>query len=235
MDFVFTVCDQAAGEACPVWPGQPMTAHWGLPDPAAVEGSDIAQWNAFRETLRALENRIKLFTALPIATLDRMSLAKEVQAIGHVLPDAAKGHAITIYHNPDCGTSRNVLALIENSGETPNVIEYLKTPPSRSELDSLIDRMGIPVRDLLRQKGTPYGELQLDNPALTDSELLDAMMAHPILINRPIVVTPIGVKLCRPSETVLGILPNPQRAAFTKEDGEAVIDARGNRIARPAP
>jgi arsenate reductase (glutaredoxin) len=143
--------------------------------------------------------------------------------------------SITLYHNPACGTSRNVLALIRNSGEEPHIIEYLKTPPSRGELVSLIDRMGIAVRDLLRRKGTPYDELKLDNPALTDGQLIDAMMAHPILINRPIVVTPRGVKLCRPSEAVLDILPNPPRGAFTKEDGEAVVDARGNRIARPAP
>lgn len=136
----------------------------------------------------------------------------------------------TIYHNPACGTSRNVLGLIRNSGEEPHVIEYLKTPPSRDELVSLIARMGIPVRDVLRQKGTPYAELKLENPALTDDELVDAMMANPILINRPIVVTPLGVKLCRPSEAVLDILPNPQRGAFTKEDGEAVVDARGKPV-----
>src|SRR5271166_5037018 len=117
---------------------------------------------------------------------------------------------VTIYHNPDCGTSRNVLALIRNSGEEPRIIEYLKAPPSRDELVSLIGRMGIPVRDLLRRKGTPYDELKLDNPALSGDALIDAMMAHPILINRPIVVTPEGVKLCRPSETVLDILPKPQ-------------------------
>jgi len=140
-----------------------------------------------------------------------------------------------IYHNPDCGTSRNVLALIRNSGEIPYVIEYLKTPPMRAELVALIDRMGMPVRDVLRQKGTPYDELQLGNPALTDSELLDAMIAHPILINRPIVVTALGVKLCRPSEVVLDILPNPQRAEFAKEDGEALIDVDGNRAVGPAP
>ncbi|MBW4023535.1 MAG: arsenate reductase (glutaredoxin) [Proteobacteria bacterium] len=138
---------------------------------------------------------------------------------------------VTIYHNPACGTSRNVLALIRNSGEEPCVIEYLKTPPSRSELIALIGRMGRPLRDLLRRKGTPYDELGLDNPALTDDALLDAMMAHPILIERPIVVTPEAVRLCRPSETVLDILPNPQRGAFSKEDGEAVVDADGNRVA----
>jgi arsenate reductase (glutaredoxin) len=143
--------------------------------------------------------------------------------------------SITIYHNPDCGTSRNVLAIIRNSGEELRIVEYLKTPPSRDELVSLIGRMGISPRDLLRQKGTPFVELKLDHPALTDDQLIDAMMAHPILINRPIVVTPLGVKLCRPSEAVLDILPSPQRGTFVKEDGEAVVDARGNRIARPAP
>jgi arsenate reductase len=141
-----------------------------------------------------------------------------------------------IYHNPACGTSRNVLALIRNSGEEPQVIEYLKTPPGREELASLIARMGIPVRDLLRRKGTPYDALGLDDPGLTDDQLLDAMMAHPILINRPIVVTPLGVRLCRPSEAVLDILPAPQQhGAFAKEDGEAVVDARGNRVTGSAP
>ena len=143
--------------------------------------------------------------------------------------------SVTIYHNPACGTSRNVLGLIRNSGEEPQVIEYLKTPPSRDKLVSLIGRMGISVRGLLRRKGTPYDELKLDDPTLTDDQLIDAMMAHPILINRPIVITPQGVKLCRPSEAVLDILPHPQRGAFSKEDGEAVIDGRGNRIARPMP
>jgi arsenate reductase (glutaredoxin) len=136
----------------------------------------------------------------------------------------------TIYHNPNCGTSRNVLGLIRNSGEEPVVIEYLKTPPAREELNSLIARMGITVRDLLRRKGTPYDELGLDDPSLSDEQLIDAMMTHPILINRPIVVTPKDVKLCRPSEAVLDILPNPQRGAFTKEDGEPVIDAGGSRV-----
>ena len=137
---------------------------------------------------------------------------------------------VTIYHNPACGTSRNVLALIRNSGEQPRVIEYLKTPPSRDELVTLIGRMGITVRDLLRRKGTPYDELGLDDPALTDDQLIDAMMAHPILMNRPIVITDKGVRLCRPSETVLDILPRPQRGPLAKEDGEALIGARGNRI-----
>ena len=142
---------------------------------------------------------------------------------------------VTIYHNPDCGTSRNVLALIRNSGEQPRVIDYLKTPPSRAELTDLIRRMGACVRDVIRQKGAPYAELGLDDPALSDDALLDAMMAHPILINRPVVVTELGVKLCRPSETVLDILPNKQRGAFAKEDGEALIDAAGRRIGRAAP
>jgi len=142
---------------------------------------------------------------------------------------------ITIYHNPACGTSRNVLALIHNSGEAPRVVEYLKTPPERSELVDLIGRMGIPVRGLLRRKGTPYDALGLDAPTWTDDQLIDLMLAQPILINRPIVVTPFGVRLCRPSETVLDILPNHQRGAFAKEDGEAVVDAAGNRIAGRAP
>jgi arsenate reductase len=142
---------------------------------------------------------------------------------------------VIIYHNPECGTSRNVLALIRNSGELPYIVEYLKNPLTRGELVALIERMAMPVRDVLRQKGTPYDELNLGNPTLTDDELIDAMMAHPILINRPIVVTPLGVKLCRPSEAVLDILPKPQRGAFTKEDGEAVIDAAGRRIEGTTP
>ncbi|ASW05408.1 MULTISPECIES: arsenate reductase (glutaredoxin) [unclassified Rhizobium] len=129
---------------------------------------------------------------------------------------------VTIYHNPACGTSRNTLAMIRQSGEEPVVIEYLKTPPSRGQLAELIAAMGLTVRDLLRQKGTPYDELGLGNPDLTDDQLLDRMIEHPILINRPIVVTDKGVRLCRPSELVLGILPNPDIGPFTKEDGEVV-------------
>lgn len=139
---------------------------------------------------------------------------------------------LTIYHNPDCGSSRNTLALIRNSGVEPVVVEYLKTPPSRKKLVELIAALGMPVRELLRRKGTPYDELGLDDPALSDDQLLDAMVAHPILMNRPIVVTPLGTRLCRPSEAVLDILPSPQRSAFTKEDGEAVIDAKGRRVTR---
>jgi arsenate reductase len=130
-----------------------------------------------------------------------------------------------IYHNPDCGTSRNTLAMIRNAGIEPHVVEYLKTPPSRKLLTQLISRMGITVRALLREQGTPFGELGLGDPALGDEALLDAMMAHPILINRPIVVTPNGVRLCRPSEAVLDLLP-PQQGAFVKEDGERVADPR---------
>jgi arsenate reductase len=138
---------------------------------------------------------------------------------------------VTIYHNPACGTSRNVLAHIRAAEIEPTVIEYLKTPPGRDELRDLISRMGIPVRAVLREKGTPYAELRLDDPNLSDDALLDAMMAHPILINRPIVVTDNVVKLCRPSETVLDILPAPQQGAFAKEDGPAVADKTDHRLA----
>lgn len=132
---------------------------------------------------------------------------------------------ITIYHNPACGTSRNTLAMIRQSGEEPHIVEYLVTPPTRDELIKLIGAMGIPVRKLLRQKGTPYDALNLADPKWTDDQLIDFMMAHPILINRPIVVTPLGTRLCRPSEVVLDILPNPHIGDFTKEDGE-VVQAR---------
>lgn len=142
----------------------------------------------------------------------------------------SKTPKITIFHNPACGTSRNTLALIRNSGAEPEVIEYLKTPPSRETLKSLIQAMGIATRDLLRRKGTPYDELQLDGPRWSEGELLDVMLAHPILINRPIVVSPLGTKLCRPSEVVLDLLPTAQTGPFTKEDGEVVIDAEGRRV-----
>lgn len=137
---------------------------------------------------------------------------------------------ITIYHNPDCGTSRNVLALIRNSGVEPTIIEYLKTPPTRECLVSLIEGMGIAPRELLRQKGTPYEDLRLDDPKWTNDQLIDFMMEHPILINRPVVLTPLGVKLCRPSEAVLDILPNRQTGAFAKEDGTAVVDEQGHQV-----
>ncbi|PTQ59914.1 arsenate reductase [Sphingomonas aurantiaca] len=138
---------------------------------------------------------------------------------------------VVIYHNPACGTSRNTLALIRNAGIEPHVVEYLKTPPSRTLLVELIDRAGITPRDLLREKGTPYAELGLGDTSLTDAALLDAMMAHPVLINRPLVVSPLGVRLCRPSEAVLDLLSEPQRGAFAKEDGDQVVDAAGQRLA----
>ena len=137
---------------------------------------------------------------------------------------------VKIFHNPKCGTSRNTLALIRNSGVEPEVIFYLETPPSKEELKKLITDMGVPVRDVLRQKGTPYEELDLGNEKWTEEELIDFMLAHPILINRPIVVTPVGTRLCRPSELVLEILQDPQRGAFTKEDGEVVINEKGLRV-----
>ncbi len=137
---------------------------------------------------------------------------------------------ITIYHNPDCGTSRNTLAMIRQSGVEPVVIEYLKTPPARARLAEMIAAAGLTVRDAIRQKDTPYAALGLDNPALSDAQLLDAMEAHPILINRPLVVTEKGVRLCRPSEVVLDILPNPEIGPFVKEDGEVIIDADGKRV-----
>lgn len=141
---------------------------------------------------------------------------------------------ITIYHNPACGTSRNVLALIRNAGIEPQVIDYLKAPPGREKLLALLAQMQIPVRALVRAKGTLYEELALSNPALGDDALLDAMVAHPVLMNRPIVITPLGARLCRPSETVLDILPQPQRGAFSKEDGEPVVNAQGQRLAPTA-
>lgn len=138
--------------------------------------------------------------------------------------------SITIYHNPACGTSRNTLALIRNSGVEPTVIHYLETPPSRETLVALIAAMGMPVQDLLRKNVPPFEELGLAEERFSDDELIDAMLAHPILINRPIVVTPLGTKLCRPSEVVLDILPSLQQGAFSKEDGEQVVDAQGKRI-----
>ncbi len=139
---------------------------------------------------------------------------------------------ITIYHNPKCGTSRNTLAMIRNSGVEPAVIEYLKTPPTREELLTLIAASGLSVREVMRSKEALCSELGLLDPARSDDELIDAMLAHPILINRPLVVTPLGTRLCRPSELVLDILPQPQQGAFSKEDGEAVIDAQGQRVRR---
>jgi arsenate reductase len=138
---------------------------------------------------------------------------------------------VVIYHNPDCGTSRNTLGLIRNAGIEPHIIEYLKCPPTRALLASLIARTGLSVREVVRVKGTPYRDLGLGDPALGDDQLIDAMLAHPILINRPIVVTPLGVKLCRPSEAVLDLIPAPQLGEFRKEEGELVVDKAGHRVA----
>ena len=140
---------------------------------------------------------------------------------------------ITIYHNPACGTSRNVLALIRNTGAESTVVEYLKTPPDRATLERLIADLGLPVREVLREKGTPYDELGLGDPTWRDDQLIDFMLQHPILMNRPIVVTPVGTRLCRPSEAVLDLLPALQRGPFTKEDGDAVLDEKGQRVAKP--
>ena len=143
------------------------------------------------------------------------------------MPDTPSSQAnITIYHNPKCGTSRNVLAMIQNSGEEPQVVEYLKTPLNAEQLQALVNKLGIPVRDLLRQKGTPYDELGLGEAHWTDEQLIEQMATHPILMNRPVVVTPLGAKLCRPSEAVLEILPNAQQGGFTKEDGEVVVPGK---------
>jgi arsenate reductase len=139
---------------------------------------------------------------------------------------------VIIYHNPACGTSRNTLALIRHAGIEPHVIEYMKTPPSPAMIGALVERMNVTLRSLLREKGTPYAELGLSDPALTDRQLLDAIEAHPILLNRPIVVSPMGVKLCRPSEAVLDLLPSEGLGPFSKEDGEVVIDADGRRVLR---
>lgn len=137
---------------------------------------------------------------------------------------------VTIYHNPKCGTSRNTLAMIRNAGIEPEIIEYLKTPPSRQTLKAIAEATGAPLRDLIRNKEPQYQELGLDDPAKSDEQLLDAMLTHPVLINRPIVITAVGTRLCRPSEQVLEILPRPQQGPFTKEDGEVVIDAEGRRV-----
>ena len=137
---------------------------------------------------------------------------------------------VVVYHNPACGTSRNTLAMIRNAGVEPHVVEYLKTPPSRALIRQMLARAGLPVRAVLREKGTPYAELGLGDPALTDAQLLDAVAAHPVLLNRPLVVSPKGVRLCRPSEAVLDLLP-AQQGEFVKEDGERVVDERGRRVA----
>lgn len=137
---------------------------------------------------------------------------------------------VTIYHNPACGTSRNVLAMIRNSGVEPTVVEYLKAPPSTAQIRTWLRAMGATVRQVLREKGTPFAELDLGNPKWTDDELLAFIQQHPILLNRPFVITPLGVRLCRPSEVVLDILPQPQQGPFSKEDGEVVVDQDGRRV-----
>ena len=159
---------------------------------------------------------------------DRLQLSAQASRGCHI-GIIRRGMDVIIYHNPACGTSRNTLGLIRNAGVEPHIIEYLKTPPSRAMLKSLIERMGVPVRSILREKGTPYAELGLSDLSLSDDALIDAMMEHPILINRPIVVSPKGVKLCRPSEAVLDLLP-PQQGEFRKEDGRLVVDAKGDLI-----
>ena len=240
-DFVFTVCDSAAGEVCPYWPDAPITAHWGIEDPSDVEGTLEEMNKAFSKALRYLKNRIALLVSLPLDRLDRMAIASKVEEIGRV-EGASAGVApstsalpyrpdVLVYHNPECGTSRNTLAMIRATGTEPHVVEYLKTPPSRALLAQLIQRAGLTVRAALREKGTPFAELGLQEPSLSDDQLLDAMMAHPILINRPLVVTPAGVRLCRPSERVLGLLPGALPADFRKEDGEQVTGATGERVA----
>ena len=234
MDFVFTVCDAAAGEECPYWPGQPMTAHWGIDDPAVVEGTDIQKEAAFVTALRYLKNRISIFCNLPIRSLDQMTLSKRL----HEMPGRRRfapafgGQVmdVIIYHNPDCGTSRNTLAMIRNAGVEPHIIEYLKCPPTRLLLTQLLRRAALTVRQILREKGTSFHELGLADETLSDDALLEAIGAHPILMNWPIVVSPKGVRLCRPSEQVLDVLPE-QRGEFVKEDGERVIDNLGRRVA----
>jgi arsenate reductase len=236
MDFVFTVCDNAANETCPVWPGQPMTAHWGIEDPAAVEGTDVQKLAAFEMAFYYLEKRISLFRNLPIRSLDELALGTRLDDIGRtegagrgVETDAATLDVI-IYHNEDCGTSRNTLGLIRNSGVEPHIIEYMKTPPTRALLQRLVARMGVPLRAIIRDKEPIFRDLGLDKGGVDDESLLDAIAAHPILVNRPIVVSPKGVRLCRPSELVIDLLP-PQKAEFFKEDGERVVDDRGRQLA----
>ncbi len=235
MDFVFTVCDTAAGESCPVWPGHPMTAHWGVEDPAAVQGTDVQKEAAFDMAYYYLERRISLFRNLPMKSLDQLTMRARLRDIGRTEGAANRQSEeaamdVIIYHNPQCGTSRNTLGLIRNAGLEPHIIEYLKTPPTRALLRQLVTRMGLPLRAVLREKEPIFRELGLDDPALSDEALFEAIEAHPILLNRPIVVTPKGVKLCRPSELVLDLLP-PQQGEFFKEDGERVVDERGRQVA----
>jgi len=237
MDFVFTVCDNAASEACPVWPGQPMTAHWGIEDPAAVAGTDVQKLAAFEMAFYYLDRRISLFRNLPIKSLDELALGARLREIGRTAGAGSRGADadaatmdVIVYHNTDCGTSRNTLGLIRNAGIEPHIVEYMKTPPTRLLLERLVARMGGPLRSIVRDKEPIFRELGLDAPNIDDEALYDAIAAHPILINRPIVVSPKGVRLCRPSELVIDLLP-PQQAEFFKEDGERVVDERGRQVA----
>ncbi len=213
-------------------PQNTMSAHLGILARAGLVRSERHSrsiiYRADLDGLRALD-------AVPRQGLLRRQCGAVRPAHRRTHPLLLKGSPvavdIVIYHNPECGTSRNTLGLIRNAGIEPHVVEYLKTPPSRALLVELIDRAGMTPRELLREKGTPYAELGLDDTALSGDALVDAMMAHPILINRPLVVSPLGVKLCRPSEAVLDLLPGDQRGAFAKEDGQQVVDASGQRVA----
>ena len=235
IDMVVTVCDNAAGEVCPVWPGGPIKTHWGIDDPAAAPAEE--QEAAFRAAYQQMETRIDRLVALPLETMNRDQAQHELRRIGAEIGSTEEArrqaHAtqgVTIYHNPACGTSRNTLAMIRDAGIEPEVVEYLHNPPSRPQLIALIERAGLTPRQLLREKGTPYAELGLGDMQIDDETLIDAMMQYPILINRPLVATPFGVRLCRPSELVLDILPAAQRAAFVKEDGERVVDEAGRKV-----
>ena len=215
---------------CPIWPGQPITAHWGIEDPAAVTGTNIEIERAFVQAFKYMKTRIGLFLSLPLSSIGEMALGNKLHEIGrtavpHRIPrsQSMSNLTVTIYHNPACGTSRNTLAMIRNARIEPVVIEYLKTPPSRAELAALAEQAG-GARTLLREKEKLVAELGL-NADVPDDAILDAIAAHPILLNRPVVVSPLGTKSCRPSEVVLELLPAAQQGAFTKEDGEAVVDA----------
>jgi arsenate reductase (glutaredoxin) len=212
-----------------------MTAHWGVEDPAAVQGTDVQKEAAFDMAYYYLERRISLFRNLPMKSLDQLTMRARLRDIGRTEGAANRQSEeaamdVIIYHNPQCGTSRNTLGLIRNAGLEPHIIEYLKTPPTRALLRQLVTRMGLPLRAVLREKESIFRELGLDDPALSDEALFEAIEAHPILLNRPIVITPKGVKLCRPSELVLDLLP-PQQGEFFKEDGERVVDERGRQVA----
>jgi arsenate reductase (glutaredoxin) len=237
MDFVFTVCDDAANETCPVWPGHPMTAHWGIEDPAAVEGTEVQKLAAFEMAFYYLEKRISLFRNLPIRSLDEMALGTRLDDIGRTEGAGSRGLDadaasidVIIYHNRDCGTSRNTLGLIRNAGVEPHIIEYMKTPPTRVLVRNLVWRMGVPLRAVVRDKEPMFRELGLDGAHIDEESLLDAIEAHPILLNRPIVISPKGVRLCRPSELVIDLLP-PQQSEFFKEDGDRVVDEHGRQVA----